>query len=72
MVEWLRQQRLRDMKCTVHELKIMDSNLSQFQLGVHSTILKPKTSIAIVSFYLRAHAFGIISHLEESVTVHFF
>ena len=34
---WLRQQRLMDMKCTVHGLEVMDLNPRWVELGVHST-----------------------------------
>ena len=33
MAEWLRQQRLRDMKRTVHDLEGMSSNPGQVGLG---------------------------------------
>ena len=33
MVEWLRRRSLKVMKCTVHDLGIMGSNLSQIELG---------------------------------------
>ena len=37
MVEGLRQRRLRDMKCTVHDPEVMGPNLGRVKLGVCST-----------------------------------
>ena len=37
MAEWLRGQRLGDMKCTAHDLKVMGSNLGRAEHGVCST-----------------------------------
>ena len=37
MAEWLRKRRLKDMKCTVHDLEVMHSDPSQIELGVCST-----------------------------------
>ena len=37
MAEMLRRQRLRDIKCTVHDLDVMGLNPSWVELGVHST-----------------------------------
>ena len=43
-----RASRLRNMKCAVHDLEIMGSNLGQVELGVLSAsvevVLEPKTS----------------------------
>ena len=46
MVQWL------SMKCTVCDLKVMGSNLSRVELGVHSPVedgLEPKSIIGIVN-----------------------
>ena len=40
MAQWLRQQCLRNMKCTVHDLVVMGSNPSQVELGMCSTSVK--------------------------------
>ena len=37
VAESLRQRRLRDMKCTDHDLEVMDSNPSQVEFVVRST-----------------------------------
>ena len=37
MAEWLTRRRLRDMKCTVHDLEVMGWNPGQVELGVRST-----------------------------------
>ena len=36
MAQWLRR-RHSCMKCTVHDLEVMDSNPGRVELGVHST-----------------------------------
>ena len=53
MAKWLRQQRLRDMKCIVHDLEVRGSNTGHVKLGMHSTsvnaALRPKLSTASAS-----------------------
>ena len=36
MAEWLRQRRLRDIKCTTHDLEVVGSKSDQVELGMHS------------------------------------
>ena len=53
MAEWLRRWHLRNMhmKCSVHDLEVIDSNLGRVEPGVHSTsiyiALKPKINFDI-------------------------
>ena len=35
MAKWLRRQHLRDMKCTVHDLEVMDSNTGRVELDLN-------------------------------------
>ena len=55
MAKWLRGQGLRDMKCTVHDLKVMGSNPGQVELGVRSSFVSAIidiTSLTCSSPYL--------------------
>ena len=42
MAEWLRQRRLRDMKCIVNDLEVTVSNPGAGELGRVHVILLPK------------------------------
>ena len=48
MVEWLRRWCLRDKKCIVHDLEVMDSNPSRVDFGLRGTfvyvIIEPPVS----------------------------
>ena len=44
MAQWLMQQRLRDMKCILHDLDVMGFNDSQVKRGLCSTSMNLKES----------------------------
>ena len=63
VAQWL-SERLRDMKCTVHDLKVMSSKPGWVELGVQSPV--HGTSVKVI-FELRIHCF--ISYIRYQFSV---